>query len=82
MHFLCPVQKSLRAMQFVDYGKLKRIRGLAYATRCSPQMANRMVEKARGFLNQLLPDVFIFTDVYKGAESGKYERGYCRDDRS
>lgn len=36
----------------------------------SPQMANRMVESSRSLLSRYIPDVYIYTDVYKGAESG------------
>jgi RNA 3'-terminal phosphate cyclase len=61
----------LQAVNWVDEGMVKRIRGVAYSTRVSPQMANRMVDSARGVLNRLLPDVYIFTDHYTGAESGK-----------
>jgi RNA 3'-terminal phosphate cyclase-like protein len=68
--FQCPVVRSLRPVQCMDEGRIKRIRGIAYATRVAPQMANRMVESARGYLNRLLPDVYIYTDVYKGSESG------------
>lgn len=58
-------------MQFVDEGRIKRIRGIAYATRVSPQNSNRMVESSRQLLNRFIPDVFIYSDVYRGAESGK-----------
>lgn len=34
-------------------------------------MANRLVESARGVLNQFLPDIYIYTDHMKGANSGK-----------
>lgn len=37
----------------------------------SPQFANRMVEAARSVLNRYIPDIYLFTDVYKGEESGK-----------
>lgn len=37
----------------------------------SPQTANRLVESARSLLNRYIPDIYIYTDVYKGAESGK-----------
>ena len=47
------------------------MRGLAYSTRVSPQTANRMVDSARGLLNHWIPDVYIYTDHYKGEESGK-----------
>ncbi len=31
-----------------------------------------IVEGARGPLNAFIPDVFIYTDTYKGADAGKY----------
>jgi RNA 3'-terminal phosphate cyclase-like protein len=30
-----------------------------------------MVEAARSVLNRYIPDIYLFTDVYKGEESGK-----------
>ena len=41
---------------------VKRVRGVAWATRVSPQMCNRLVDGARGVVNDLLADVYIFTD--------------------
>lgn len=49
---------------------IKRVRGIAYTTKISPQMANRLVDGARGILNNLLPDVYIYTDHFKGKDSG------------
>ncbi|KAJ3345523.1 hypothetical protein HDU83_004030 [Entophlyctis luteolus] len=71
--FECPCVKSLRAATLLmDPGLgVRRIRGIAYATRISPQMANRVVDAARGLLSRYIPDVYLYTDVYKGAESGK-----------
>lgn len=43
----------------------------SYSTRVSPQFANRMVEAARSVLNRYIPDIYLYTDVYKGEESGK-----------
>lgn len=43
-----------------------------YSVRVSPQMANRMVESARGILNKFLPDIYIYTDHMKGVSSGKW----------
>ena len=51
-------------------GMVKRIRGIAFSSRLSPQNANRMVDGARGVLNALLADVYIFTDHVSGAEAG------------
>ncbi|XP_061555504.1 RNA 3'-terminal phosphate cyclase-like protein [Phycodurus eques] len=69
--FTCPVCKTIRPVQFTDSGKIKRIRGVAYSVRVSPQMGNRIVESARAVLNQFIPDIYIHTDHMKGANSGK-----------
>eukprot|EP00252_Welwitschia_mirabilis_P025637 TRINITY_DN8102_c0_g1_i1.p1 TRINITY_DN8102_c0_g1~~TRINITY_DN8102_c0_g1_i1.p1 ORF type:complete len:380 (+),score=67.34 TRINITY_DN8102_c0_g1_i1:237-1376(+) len=65
------VQHSLNAVTWVDEGMVKRIRGVAYSTRVSPQMSNRMVDSCRGILNKLLADVYIFTDHFSGQLSGR-----------
>ena len=69
--FRCPIRRSLRAQQFIDQGKIKRIRGVAWATRVSPAVVNRMIESAKGVLLKFLPDVYIYADHFTGAKSGK-----------
>lgn len=86
--FLCPIVKQVKTLNFVEVGKIKRIRGIAYATsilifltllkilcrhavRVSPQFSNRMIEAARSVLNRYIPDIYLYSDVYKGEESGK-----------
>ncbi|XP_062985351.1 RNA 3'-terminal phosphate cyclase-like protein [Elgaria multicarinata webbii] len=69
--FCCPVKKALKPIQYVDPGKIKRIRGVAYSVRVSPQIANRIVDSARSILNKFLPDIYIHTDHMKGTSSGK-----------
>jgi len=69
--FSCAPIRQLKPVQFIDEGRIKRVRGIAYCTRVSPQTANRLVESARLLLNRYIPDIYIYTDVYKGAESGK-----------
>ncbi|XP_013917811.1 PREDICTED: RNA 3'-terminal phosphate cyclase-like protein isoform X1 [Thamnophis sirtalis] len=69
--FACPVKKVLKPIQYIDPGKIKRIRGMAYSVRVSPQIANRMVDSARSILNKFLPDIYIHTDHMKGTSSGK-----------
>ncbi|KAI9092703.1 RNA 3'-terminal phosphate cyclase/enolpyruvate transferase [Phlyctochytrium arcticum] len=68
--FTCPVIRQLKPLQFIDPGKIKRIRGIAYATRVSPTMPNRVLDTARSLLTPFTPDVYIYSDMYKGAESG------------
>ncbi|KAL4196595.1 hypothetical protein AMTRI_Chr04g184020 [Amborella trichopoda] len=53
------IQNSLFAVHLVDEGMVKRIRGIAYTTRVSPEMVHRMRYAACGIFNWLLPDVNI-----------------------
>ncbi|KAH9515416.1 rRNA-processing endoribonuclease [Bulinus truncatus] len=69
--FTCPCRQKLRPLKFTQPGKIKRIRGVAWATRVSPAFVNRLVDSARGVLNQFLTDVYIHTDHMKGSQSGK-----------
>jgi RNA 3'-terminal phosphate cyclase-like protein len=70
VYFTCPVVRQLKPVQLVDEGKFKRIRGLAFTTKVAPSIAARVVESARGVFNHLIPDVFIYTDHYKGRDAG------------
>jgi RNA 3'-terminal phosphate cyclase-like protein len=70
VRFTCHPVRVLTPVNLVDEGRIKRVRGIAYSTRVSPQMSNRVVESARGLLNSFLPDVYIYTDHYKGEDSG------------
>jgi len=45
-----------------------------HAVRVSPQFSNRMIEAARSVLNRYIPDIYLYSDVYKGEESGKCGR--------
>ena len=65
-----PVLRQLPPVNLTDEGMIKRIRGVSYSMKVSPQNTNRMVDGARGILNRLLADVFIFTDAVSGASSG------------
>ncbi|CAG8460873.1 10022_t:CDS:2 [Ambispora gerdemannii] len=71
INFKCPTIRALKPIGFVDDGRIKRIRGIACSTRVSPQTANRMVNSARAVLNRYIPDIYIYTDVFRGEESGK-----------
>ncbi|KAI0318824.1 18S rRNA biogenesis protein [Amylostereum chailletii] len=71
IQFLCPIVKQVKTLNFVDIGKIKRIRGIAHAVRVSPQFSNRMIEACRSVLNRYIPDIYLYSDVYKGEDSGK-----------
>ncbi|KAG0139667.1 hypothetical protein CROQUDRAFT_666157 [Cronartium quercuum f. sp. fusiforme G11] len=70
--FKCPSVKSIKAgINFTESGKISKIRGIAHSVRVSPQLSNRLVAAARSVLNRYIPDIYIYTDVYRGADSGK-----------
>lgn len=69
--FTCPCRQKLRPIKFTQPGKIKRIRGVAWAVRVSPAFVNRLVDAARGVLNRFLTDIYIYTDHMKGSQSGK-----------
>ncbi|KAF9813134.1 hypothetical protein IEO21_05745 [Rhodonia placenta] len=71
VQFLCPVVKQVKTLNFVERGKVKRIRGISHAVRVNPQFSNRMIEASRSVLNRYIPDIYLYSDVYKGEDSGK-----------
>lgn len=68
--FSCPCIESTHPVDLVDSGSILRIRGIAYSTRVSPQISSRIANAARKVFTRYIPDVYIFTDSYKGESSG------------
>ncbi|BFU25809.1 18S rRNA biogenesis protein RCL1, putative [Entamoeba histolytica HM-1:IMSS-B] len=62
--------KQLNPINLTEQGLVRSIRGVAYSTKTSPQMSNRMGEASKGILSQYLQDVYITTDHWKGKEAG------------
>ncbi|KAM0907802.1 hypothetical protein ACQ4PT_002395 [Festuca glaucescens] len=65
------INSTLTAVNWVDEGMVKRIRGVTFSTRVSPQIENRILYAARGLFNKFIPDVHIFTDHRSGASGGR-----------
>lgn len=42
-----------------------------FTVRVAPTLANRIVDAARAVLNKVIPDVYIYTDHFKGTDAGK-----------
>ncbi|XP_076032788.1 RNA terminal phosphate cyclase 1 [Oratosquilla oratoria] len=68
--FSCPVRRSLKAFQWLECGKIKRIRGTAFTSRIAPTVANRMLDAAKGEFLKFLTDVYITCDNGKGSSPG------------
>ncbi|GAA6063316.1 hypothetical protein JCM10212_005484 [Sporobolomyces blumeae] len=68
----CPSVKAIKSgFDFTNVGQVLKIRGIAHSVRVSPQLSNRLVAAARSVLNRYIPDIYIYTDVYRGEDSGK-----------
>jgi RNA 3'-terminal phosphate cyclase-like protein len=52
-----------KTVHLLNPGRVKRIRGVAYAVGVSASNNARMIEAARGVLNPLTSDTYIFSDV-------------------
>lgn len=70
VEFVCPIVRELKTIFVTDCGLIKRVRGIGFCARISPTIIARVVESARGVLNNILPDVYINTDHYKGQDGG------------
>ena len=70
VEFSTSIVRELRPVALEDMGLIRRVRGVAYSARVSPTILTRVVDSARGVLNNLLPDVYIHTDHYKGSDGG------------
>lgn len=58
-------------MHAVDIPKFSAIRGVAYCTRVSPSIVNRIIDSARKVLRPTGVEVNITADVWRGENSGK-----------
>lgn len=52
-----------KTIHLMSAGRVKRVRGVAYSTGVAGANNARLVEAARGVLNDLIPDTYIFSDV-------------------
>ncbi|XP_042219345.1 RNA 3'-terminal phosphate cyclase-like protein [Homarus americanus] len=68
--FTCPVRRTLKPFQWEESGKIKRIRGVAYTSRVTPTVANRMLDAAKGEFLKFLTDVYLAVDNAKGSSPG------------
>lgn len=71
VHLICnsriPQPTTLHAL---ETPKISAVRGIAYCTRVSPSVVNRMIETARGILRPTGVEVNITADVWRGDKSG------------
>ena len=69
--FKCPLRKTLKPVQLLVPGKIKKVRGIAYSARVSPEISNRLIKECKSYLLKFIPDVYVSVDHLKGTHSGK-----------
>ncbi|GFF41269.1 probable RNA 3'-terminal phosphate cyclase-like protein [Aspergillus lentulus] len=52
-----------KTLHLMNPGRVKKVRGVAYSVGVSASNNARMIDVARGILNPLVPDTYIFSDV-------------------
>ncbi|KAK3706302.1 hypothetical protein LTR37_012817 [Vermiconidia calcicola] len=52
-----------KTIHLLNAGRVKRVRGVAYSTGVAGANNARLIEAARGVLNEFAPDTYIFSDV-------------------
>lgn len=72
INYISPSIRTVKpGYNFILPGSINKIRGIAHAVRVSPTFSQRLVNGAKEVLTPLCSDCRIYTDVYRGAESGK-----------
>jgi RNA 3'-terminal phosphate cyclase-like protein len=52
-----------KTLHLMNKGRVKRVRGVAYAVEVGGSNNSRMITAARGILNKFIPDTYIFSDT-------------------
>ena len=76
IEFKIPIITGLAPFDWLNEGKIKRVRGIAFTSKLPASFTTQMVDTCRGVLNNFLPDVWISVDNYKDKELDKISPGY------
>ncbi len=76
VEFYCPVLKTLQPVHAINSGQIRRVRGVVFCARITPTVITRVVDSAKSVLNNIITDVFINSDHYKGKETCGDSAGY------
>ena len=64
--------RQLRSVKLIERGKVRRVRGIAFSCRTAPDLPQRAATSAKGVLLQILPDVYVVSDVDKNSRGSGY----------
>lgn len=69
--FRCDVVTGkVPAVDLIDAGVIKRVRGVAFGNQVSPGHLSRLIDSVRGLFNRFSPDVYVHTDHSNNRDCG------------
>lgn len=71
MHIVIPSIRKFNKINLEDKGYIKRIRGTCAGSKISTSILNEVKDKCKSRLLEYLPDVWIYSDYYKGEKASK-----------
>lgn len=66
VHVIIPSIRTLKQVNLMEKGYVKRVRGICAGTKINPATLNTVASKVREVFNDYIADVWIFTDMFKG----------------
>jgi RNA 3'-terminal phosphate cyclase-like protein len=76
VQFKIPIITGLAPFDWLNEGKIKRVRGVAFTSKLPASFTTQMIDTCRGVLNNFLPDVWIAVDNFKDKDLDKISPGY------
>lgn len=75
VHLTIPTVRKLKKVNIEDKGYIKRIRGICAGSKISTSILNEVKDQVKTAFLDYLPDVWIYTDYYKG-DKASLSAGY------
>jgi RNA 3'-terminal phosphate cyclase-like protein len=74
--FKCPIVTLINPFDWIEEGKIKKIRGTSFTCKIPASFSTRMIDTSRRMFNNFLPDVWIAVDNYKDKNKDEISPGY------
>lgn len=75
VHIVIPAIRKLNRVNLEEKGYIKRVRGTCAGSKISTSILNQVKDKVKSRMLEYLPDVWIYTDYFKG-EKASLSSGY------
>lgn len=69
VHIIIPAVRKFNKINLEEKGYIKRVRGTCAGSKISTSILNQVKDKVKARMLEYLPDVWIYTDYFKGEKS-------------